>query len=76
MTTDWKGWKPYLCRVNGELASVLVNLDLRNTVPISTKPWLVWAWVYFQSPRTDGLSSNSEAPILYEMEDALYAKVS
>ena len=76
MTIDWKGWKPYLCRVNHKPASILVNLDLRDTAPIPSKPWLLWTWVYFQSPRSDGLSSGSEAPALYEIEDALYAKVS
>lgn len=76
MTIDWKGWKPYLCNVNGKPASILVDLDLRNSAPVPSKPWLLWAWVYFQSPRADGLSSGAEAPTLYEIEDALYAKVS
>lgn len=76
MTIDWKGWKPYLCRVNDKPASILVNLGLRDAAPIQSKPWLLWTWVYFQSPRPDGLSSGSEAPTLYEIEDALYAKVS
>jgi uncharacterized protein (TIGR01619 family) len=64
-------WKPYLCNVNGKLASVLVNLGLRESVPISSKPWLLWVWVYFQSPRPDGLSDGREAPTLYKIEDAL-----
>jgi len=76
MTIDWKGWKPYLCNVNSNPASILVDLDLRSLAPIAGKPWLLWAWVYFQSPRSDGLSSGSEAPILYEIEDALYEQVS
>jgi uncharacterized protein (TIGR01619 family) len=64
-------WKPYLCNVNSKLASILVNLGLRDSVPISSKPWLLWVWVYFQSPRTDGLSDGKEAPTLYKIEDAL-----
>ncbi|MGD0631633.1 MAG: DUF695 domain-containing protein [Terracidiphilus sp.] len=76
MTHDWKNWKPYLCNVNSKLASILVNLGLRDTAPISTKPWLLWAWVYFQSPRPNGLSSSEEAPTLYEIEDALISHVS
>jgi hypothetical protein len=64
-------WKPYLCNVNGKLASILVNLGLRDSVPISSKPWLLWVWVYFQSPRPDGLSDGKEAPTLYKIEDAL-----
>jgi len=64
-------WKPYLCKVNDKLASILVNLGLRESVPISSKPWLLWVWVYFHSPRHDGLSDSKEAPTLYEIEDAL-----
>jgi uncharacterized protein (TIGR01619 family) len=64
-------WKPYLCNVNEKLASILVNLGLRESVPISSKPWLLWVWVHFQSPRPDGLSDSKEAPTLYEIEDAL-----
>jgi uncharacterized protein (TIGR01619 family) len=73
---DWKGWKTYLCNVNSKPASILVNLDLMESVPITTKPWLLWAWVYFKSPRRDGLSDSGEAPTLYEIEDALIAHIS
>lgn len=68
-------WKPYLCNVNSKLASILVNLGLRESAPISSKPWLLWAWIYFQSPRADGLSDSKEAPTLYKIEDALTPSV-
>jgi uncharacterized protein (TIGR01619 family) len=64
-------WKPYLCNVNGKLASIFVNLGLRGEVPILSKPWLLWTWVHFQTPRADGLSDSKEAPTLYKIEDAL-----
>jgi uncharacterized protein (TIGR01619 family) len=64
-------WKPYLCNVNGKPASILVNLGLRESVPMSSKPWLLWVWVYFQTPRPDGLPDSKEAPTLYKIEDAL-----
>jgi len=66
-----ENWKPYICNVNGKLASILVNLGLRDAVPIVAKPWLLWIWVYLQIPRSDGLSDSKEAPTLYEIEDAL-----
>jgi uncharacterized protein (TIGR01619 family) len=69
-------WKPYLCNVNDKLASIFVNLGLRDAAPIKSKPWLLWTWVYFQTPRTDGLSHNKEAPTLYKIEDALNFSVS
>lgn len=71
-----ENWKPYLCNVNDKLASIFVNLGLRGEVPIASKPWLLWTWVYFQSPRADGLSDGKEAPTLYKIEDALNASVS
>lgn len=64
-------WKPYLCNINGKVASILVNLGLRNSVPLSSKPWLLWVWVYLREPRPDGLSDSKEAPTLYKIEDAL-----
>ena len=69
-------WKPYLCNVNGKLASILVDLGLREAAPIASKPWLLWTWVYFQSPRADGLSDSIEAPTLYKIEDTLNLLVS
>ena len=71
-----ENWKPYLCNVNGKLASIFVNLGLRDAVPIASKPWLLWTWVYFQTPRDDGLSDSKEAPTLFKIEDALNLCVS
>ncbi len=69
-------WRPYLCRVNGSLASILVDLGLAQTAPVASKPWLLWAWVYFRTPRADGLSDSKEAPTLYKIEDTLTLEVS
>jgi len=66
-------WRPYLCKVNGKLASILVDLELINSPPVSSKPWLLWVWVYLRTPRRDGLSDGHEAPTLYKIEDALNA---
>ena len=76
MNHEGNNWKFYLCNVNNELASIFVDLGLREVVPIKTKPWLLWIWIYFESPRPDGLSSNQEAPTLYEIEDALFSSLS
>jgi len=42
---------------------------------MASKPWLLWTWVYFQAPRSDGLSDSKEAPTLYKIEDALEVSV-
>src|SRR5690242_12681105 len=69
-------WSYYLCNVNSRLASIAVDLGLRSQVPVVSKPWLLWVWVYFNSPRPDGLSDNGEAPTLFEIEDSLNPRLS
>jgi uncharacterized protein (TIGR01619 family) len=69
-------WNSYLCKVNDEPASVFLNLGLHEHAPIGSKTWLLWVWVYFNSPRNDGLSSSDEAPLLYKIEDQLVPAVS
>jgi regulator of RNase E activity RraB len=66
-----KDWDFYLCNVNGVLSSIMVNLGANRHAPMADKAWLLWVRVQMQSPRTDGLSSDTEAPKLYEIEDAL-----
>lgn len=73
---DAQNWSFYLCNVNDRLASIAVDLALRSQVPVVSKPWLLWIWVYFNSPRPDGLSDSSEAPTLFEIEDALRPRLS
>jgi uncharacterized protein (TIGR01619 family) len=66
-------WRPYLCNVNGKLASIFVDIEMIKSAPIESKPLLLWAWVYMRTPRPDGLSESTEAPTLYRIEDALNA---
>lgn len=63
-----EGWNFYFCTVNDVLASIALDLDLRKQVPDLSKPELLWVWVYFKSPRPDGLSSNSEFDKLIAIE--------
>lgn len=53
-------WNCYLTNVNGKLASIFLDLDLRTHLPNRDKPWLLWVWVQLKSPRADGLSDDSE----------------
>jgi uncharacterized protein (TIGR01619 family) len=72
MTDDWTS---YFCNVNGKLASIFINLGLGSEAPIRSKSWLLWVWVYFQTPRPDGLSDGGEASTLFLIEDALNLQV-
>src|SRR5580704_14916261 len=66
-----EGWKSYLCTVDDALASIALDLDLREQVPDPSKPELLWVWVYFNSPRPDGLSSKEEFDKLIAIEQEI-----
>jgi uncharacterized protein YaaR (DUF327 family) len=68
-------WDFYFAKMNDVVASIFVDLGIRDAVPCGDRPWLLWTWVYFQAPRDDGLSSSEEAPILHDIEDALTKKL-
>ena len=64
-------WEHYFSRVNGSLASILVDVGLVGTAPDASRPRLLWVWLDLRSPREDGLSDDREAPALREIEDAI-----
>ena len=68
-------WKSYFCNVNGELASIALDLSLRDAIPMPDRPWLLWVWVYLKSPRPDGLSDTSEFPTICQIEDELTRQI-
>jgi hypothetical protein len=69
-------WDFYFANVNEKLASLFVDLGIRETAPDTDNPWLLWAWVYFNHPREDGLSNSQEADALSQIEDSLMEAVS
>ena len=64
-------WDNYFCKVNDKLASIFVNLGMRESAPDSTRPHLLWVWIYFKSPRADGLNSHDEFDAFCSIEDSL-----
>jgi hypothetical protein len=68
-------WDFYFSNVNEKLASLFVDLGIREVAPDPSKPWLLWVWVYFNHPREDGLSSAHEAGTLSCIEDSLTQSV-
>jgi uncharacterized protein (TIGR01619 family) len=63
-----EGWNFYFCTVNDVLASIFLDLDLRKQVPDPSRSELLWEWVYFNSPRPDGLSSEAEFDTITAIE--------
>jgi len=71
-----ENWRSYFCNVNDHLASIFVNLGIRSEIPIASKPWLLWVWVYFKNSRPDGLSESTDPKLLFEIEDDLSQRLS
>ena len=69
-------WDFYFARVNGAVSSIFLDLGLRPDVPLEKRPWLLWVFVDMQSPSTDGLSTQEEAPTLHAIGESLDALVS
>lgn len=64
-------WVQYFSNVNDKFSSILVDLDLKNLLPDSDRPELIWIWIYMNAPRPDGFSSNEEFDTMNAIEDAL-----
>src|SRR3984893_6557620 len=63
-----RDWNCYLTNVNGKLASIFLDLDLRTQPPDRDRPWLLFVWVQLKSPRPDGLSDDSEFDSLIALD--------
>jgi regulator of RNase E activity RraB len=64
-------WDCYLCNVNGEKASIRLNLALRGEIPDPNRTWLLFVWLKFRFPRPDGLSDSREFESLSAIETRL-----
>jgi hypothetical protein len=64
-------WDFYFSNVNDVLSSLMVNLSAIRRTPDPAKSWLLWVWVHLLDARHDGLSSETEAPMLFKIEDRL-----
>lgn len=71
MSKTSENWKHYFANVNDKLASIALNLALHDQAPIKSKSELLSVWVYFRSPRPDGLSDRSEFETLSGIEEEL-----
>jgi len=69
-------WDFYFARINDAPASIFIDLGIATDVPLEKRPWLLWVWVPLKSPKTDGLATNEEAPVLNDIGTALDAAVS
>src|SRR5258708_4765095 len=68
-------WDFYFAKVNGEVASLFVDLGIRDKSPDPGRPHLIWSWIYMNQPREDGLSSSDEAQALWTIEEDMTASL-
>jgi Family of unknown function (DUF695) len=64
-------WNTYFVNVNERLASIALDLNLRNQAPMTGKPQLLWVLVHLRSPKPNGLSDQVEFETLAAIEDNL-----
>jgi len=68
-------WDFYALRVDGEPASIFVDLGIQSAAPIGALPYMVYVRLYMNRPRPDGLSSQEEFDALVRIENALEAGI-
>jgi hypothetical protein len=68
-------WDFYSLLVDGEPASIYLDLGLARTAPARDRPHMSYVRVRMQQPRPDGLSSSEEMEALSNLEDALLDSV-
>jgi Family of unknown function (DUF695)/Regulator of ribonuclease activity B len=64
-------WDFYLCQIDGNPASIFVDLGLAQALPLDGHPHLAYIRVFMRSAQPNGLSSADESPMLIEIEDRL-----
>lgn len=64
-------WECFCTNIEGNPATILVNVGLRDEAPDPLRPWLLGVWVPFQTSTPDGFFDAGEADTLFAIEDAL-----
>jgi uncharacterized protein (TIGR01619 family) len=64
-------WDFYMSNVDSVIGSFFIDLGLAKIAPVADKPNLVSVAITMNNPREDGLSSDEESKLLYEIEDKI-----
>lgn len=68
-------WDFYFTHVDSKPASMFLDLGIAEEIPDAGRPWMLWVSLQFQERLDNGFSSNDEAEVLGEIEDALAEEV-
>jgi len=64
-------WDFYFSDVDDIIGSFYIDLGLAKVAPLKSYSNLIWVSAKMNNPQSDGLSSNEESNILYQIEDRL-----
>lgn len=64
-------WDFYFCKVEGQPASIMLNLALSKIAPLTEYRYLIYVFVRLRNPNEIGLTTQEEAENLYRLEDRL-----
>lgn len=68
-------WDFYFAKIDGDIASIFVNLSLDDRAPVPQHAHLVVLRLTMRDPRDDGLSSQDEYAALSVIDDILVAEI-
>ncbi len=64
-------WEFYFCKIDDKVASVFLDVGIRESIPDSSRPWMIWVDVRLNHPRDDGLPGNEDFEPLKAIESVL-----
>lgn len=68
-------WDFYFAKIDGDIASIFVNLSLEDHAPVPRHAHLMVLRLTMRNPRDDGLSSEDEYAALSVIDDDLFAEI-
>jgi uncharacterized protein (TIGR01619 family) len=68
-------WDFFFASIDGDIASIFVNLSLEDEAPVARHTNLVVVRLTMREPRDDGLSSDDEYAALSIIDETLYGQV-
>ena len=66
-----ENWDAYFTDIDGQMASIFVNLGLGDAAPMVDRPWAVFIRLHLQAPNDNGFPGNEEFHVLEGVEDAI-----
>lgn len=69
-------WDFYMCQVDGKIASIYLNLALKEHLPLAQLKYVMYLQFHMVQPREDGLSSGEDFEQLMALEDLLNHELS